>query len=84
MHYRFCDLNDYPGVIYDHECTGESNPGDPMIAKDVLFSHWIQDVHAVEMRRGAQGISPAHSGMLHNAQKWLVYDAHGALVSTFC
>jgi len=44
---RFCDLNDFPGVIYDHECTGESSPGDPMISKDVLFSHWIQDVHAV-------------------------------------
>ena len=44
---RFCDLNDYPGVIYDHECTGESNPGDPMISRNVLFSHWIQDVHAV-------------------------------------
>ena len=34
-------------MIYDHECTGESSPGDPMISKDVLFSHWIQDVHAV-------------------------------------
>ena len=45
--HRFCDLNDFPGVIYDHECTGESSPGDPMISKDVLFSHWIQDVHAV-------------------------------------
>jgi len=44
---RFCDLNDFPGVIYDHECTGESSSGDPMISKDVLFSHWIQDVHAV-------------------------------------
>jgi len=46
---RFCDLNDFPGVIYDHECTGESNFGDPIInnTKDVLFSHWIQDVHAV-------------------------------------
>ena len=36
-------------MIYDHECTGESNFGDPIInnTKDVLFSHWIQDVHAV-------------------------------------
>merc|ERR1719273_3118087 len=44
---RYCDLNDYSGVVYDHECAGESHVGDPMLTKQVLFSHWIQDVHAV-------------------------------------
>ena len=34
-------------MIYDHECTGESAPGDPMMARDVLFSHWVQDIRAV-------------------------------------
>ena len=29
-----------------------------------------EDVHAAEMRRGAQGTSPTHIGLLHNAQKW--------------
>ena len=29
-----------------------------------------EDVHAAEMRRGAQGSSTTHIGLLHNAQKW--------------
>jgi len=44
---RFCDLNDLPCIVYDHECIGESDTGDPMISKDVIFTHWVQDVHAV-------------------------------------
>ena len=46
-YFRFCDLNDLPCIVYDHECIGESDTGDPMISKDVIFTHWVQDVHAV-------------------------------------
>ena len=44
---RFCDLNDLPCIVYDHECIGESDTGDPMVAKDVIFTHWVENVHAV-------------------------------------
>lgn len=43
---RYCDLNDYPGIVYDHECIGESAE-DPEASRFVLFSHWIEDVKAV-------------------------------------
>lgn len=36
---RYCDMNDYPCVVYDHECTGKSD-GD---VKKVLFSSWVDD-----------------------------------------
>ena len=41
--FRYCDMNDYPCVIYDHECTGEST-GD---VKDVNFTHWVEDAFSV-------------------------------------
>ena len=44
---RYCDLNDFPGIIYDHEGTGESDPGDPMVSKEILFTNWVEDVRAV-------------------------------------
>ena len=45
---RFCDYNDYAGIIYDHEGVGESDPeDDPMKQSSLLFSHWVEDVHAV-------------------------------------
>ena len=35
--------------MYDHECIGESDTGDdPMeSSKDVIFTHWVEDIHAV-------------------------------------
>lgn len=40
---RYCDMNDYPCVVYDHECTGKSD-GD---VKKVLFSSWVDDAQEV-------------------------------------
>lgn len=41
---RYCDVNNYPFITYDHECMGESRDGD---AKSLLFSHWVEDVREV-------------------------------------
>lgn len=43
---RYCNINDYPCVIYDHECTGNSE-GD---TRNVLFSHWVEDLETVITR----------------------------------
>merc|ERR1712096_279506 len=40
---RYCDMNDLPCVVYDHECYGESD-GD---VKDVTFSRWVEDAVSV-------------------------------------
>ena len=47
FNHRFCDINDLPCIVYDHECTGESDSGDPMMSKDLIFSHWVEDVKMV-------------------------------------
>lgn len=36
---RYCDMNDYPCVVYDHECSGQSR-GD---VKRVTFTSWVED-----------------------------------------
>jgi len=41
---RYCDMNDYPCVVYDHECSGQSQKSD---VRNVLFSHWVEDALAV-------------------------------------
>jgi len=43
---RYCNINDFPCVIYDHECTGNSE-GD---TRNVLFSHWVEDLETVITR----------------------------------
>merc|ERR1712096_525735 len=40
---RYCDMNDLPCVVYDHEGCGES-VGD---VKDVTFTSWVEDAVAV-------------------------------------
>ena len=45
-YFRYCNINDYPCVIYDHECTGNSE-GD---TRNVLFSHWVEDLETVITR----------------------------------
>lgn len=40
---RYCDMHDYPCVVYDHECSGQSI-GD---VSRVLFSDWVEDALAV-------------------------------------
>jgi len=40
---RYCDMNDLPCVVYDHECSGESVGN----VKDVLFSSWVEDALSV-------------------------------------
>jgi len=40
---RYCDLNDFPCVVYDHECTGQSK-GD---TKKLMFSHWVEDASSI-------------------------------------
>jgi len=40
---RYCDMNDFPCVVYDHECSGQSQ-GE---VKNVTFSHWVEDALAV-------------------------------------
>ena len=37
-------MNDYPCVVYDHECSGQSQKSD---VRNVLFSHWVEDALAV-------------------------------------
>ena len=41
--FRYCDMNDYSCVIYDHECSGQSK-GD---VTRVTFTSWVED--AVEV-----------------------------------
>ena len=41
--FRYCDMNDYPCVVYDHECSGLSS-GD---VKNVTFTSWVEDALAV-------------------------------------
>ena len=36
---RYCDMNDYPCVVYDHECSGQSR-GD---VQKVTFTSWVED-----------------------------------------
>ena len=36
-------MNDFPCVVYDHECSGQSQ-GE---VKNVTFSHWVEDALAV-------------------------------------
>ena len=40
---RYCLMNNYSCLVYDHECIGQSK-GD---MKKVMFSHWVEDVSAV-------------------------------------
>lgn len=40
---RFCDMNGYPCVVYDHECTGQSGGR----VDGLLFRHWIEDAATV-------------------------------------
>uniref|UniRef100_A0A0K2V7I7 Serine aminopeptidase S33 domain-containing protein n=1 Tax=Lepeophtheirus salmonis TaxID=72036 RepID=A0A0K2V7I7_LEPSM len=40
---RFCDTTDHPGIIYDHECMGESARSGVCNKDKVLFSHWVED-----------------------------------------
>jgi len=40
---RYCDMNDYPCVVYDHECTGKSVGN----VEKVLFSSWVEDAMTV-------------------------------------
>jgi esterase/lipase len=40
---RYCHMNSYSCLVYDHECMGQSK-GD---MKKVMFSHWVEDVTAV-------------------------------------
>jgi len=40
---RFCEMYDYPCVVYDHECLGDSE-GDK---KKLLFSHWVEGLEKV-------------------------------------
>lgn len=42
---RYCDLNEYPFVMYDHECTGESKSMSDI--NKVLFTHWVEDLLCV-------------------------------------
>lgn len=46
---RYCDMHDYPCVIYDHEGSGQSR-GDQKSAKNVLFSSWVEDALQVTDR----------------------------------
>jgi len=43
---RYCDMNDYSCVIYDHECAGQSR-GD---VKKVVFTSWVEDALEVTSR----------------------------------
>ena len=43
IYFRYCDLNDFPCVVYDHECTGQSK-GD---TKQLMFSHWVEDANNI-------------------------------------
>ena len=43
QHCRYCDFHDFPCLVYDHECTGQSQ-GD---TKSVMFSHWVEDAEKV-------------------------------------
>lgn len=36
---RYCSINHYNCVVYDHECTGQSE-GD---VHNLMFSHWVED-----------------------------------------
>ena len=36
-------MNDYPCVVYDHECSGDSVGN----VKDVTFTHWVEDALSV-------------------------------------
>jgi len=40
---RYCDMNDYPCVVYDHECSGKSGGN----VEEVLFTSWVEDALAV-------------------------------------
>jgi len=44
---RYCDMNDYPCVIYDHECSGQSRGGN---IENVLFTSWVEDAYQVTAR----------------------------------
>jgi len=43
---RYCSINHYPCVLYDHECTGRSSKFGGNV-NDLQFSHWVEDVLAV-------------------------------------
>jgi len=43
---RYCDMHDYPCVIYDHECSGQSK-GD---VDSVTFTSWVEDALEVTSR----------------------------------
>ena len=38
---RFCDINNFSYVTYDHECMGRSEMG--ANKENVLFSHWYEE-----------------------------------------
>jgi len=40
---RYCDMNDYPCVVYDHECSGFSGGR----VRDLTFTNWVEDSLAV-------------------------------------
>lgn len=40
---RYCDMNDLPCVVYDHECSGDSVGN----VKDVTFTSWVEDALSV-------------------------------------
>lgn len=40
---RYCDMNDYPCVVYDHECSGVSSGN----LKDLIFTSWVDDALSV-------------------------------------
>jgi pimeloyl-ACP methyl ester carboxylesterase len=43
---RYCDMNDHPCVVYDHECSGKSGGN----VENVLFTNWVEDAMAVVNR----------------------------------
>jgi len=43
---RYCDMNDYPCVVYDHECSGLSKGN----MEEITFTNWVEDALHVTNR----------------------------------
>jgi len=78
---RFCIMYDYPCVVYDHECLGDSE-GDK---KKLLFSHWVEGLEKVinELTEGpvilvASGIGAWLSLLV--ARKMSIKQLHGMVL----
>lgn len=78
---RFCEMYDYPCVVFDHECLGDSE-GDK---KKLLFSHWVEGLEKVinELTEGpvilvASGIGAWLSLLV--ARKMSVKQLHGMVL----